>query len=67
MPHAETQDFVMMNATQFFILNLPEYKVFTQYLGEGSNYGYFLADLHRTFRINTGARYSTSRPTTRAN
>ncbi len=42
VPHAETQDFVMMNATQFFILNLPEYKVFTQYLGEGSNYGYFL-------------------------
>jgi catalase len=42
VPHAETQDFVMMNATQFFILNLPEYLVFTQYLGEGSNYGYFL-------------------------
>ncbi len=42
VPHAETQDFVMMNATQFFILNLPEYKVFTQYLGETSNYGYFL-------------------------
>jgi catalase len=43
VPHAETQDFVMMNATQFFILNLPEYLSFTQYLGEGSNYGYFLA------------------------
>ena len=42
VPHAETQDFVMMNATQFFILNLPEYLTFTQYLGEGSNYGYFL-------------------------
>ncbi len=42
VPHAETQDFVMMNATQFFILNLPEYLSFTQYLGEGSNYGYFL-------------------------
>ncbi|HEY4899510.1 MAG TPA: catalase family protein [Terriglobales bacterium] len=42
VPHAETQDFVMMNATQFFILNLPEYLVFTQYLGAGSNYGYFL-------------------------
>ncbi len=42
VPHAETQDFVMMNATQFFILNLPEYLGFTQYLGEGSNYGYFL-------------------------
>jgi hypothetical protein len=42
VPHAETQDFIMMNAKQFFILNLPEYLVFTQYLGEGSNYGYFL-------------------------
>jgi catalase len=41
VPHAETQDFVMMNATQFFILNLPEYLSFTQYLGEGSNFGYF--------------------------
>ena len=42
VPHAETQDFVMMNATRFFILNLPEYLIFTRYLGEGSNYGYFL-------------------------
>lgn len=42
VPHAETQDFALMNATQFFILNLPEYLSFTQYLGEGSNYGYFL-------------------------
>jgi hypothetical protein len=42
VPHAETQDFALMNATQFFILNLPEYLAFTQYLGEGSNYGYFL-------------------------
>lgn len=42
LPHAETQDFALMNATQFFILNLPEYLTFTQYLGEGTNYGYFL-------------------------
>ena len=42
VPHADTQDFVMMNATEFFILSLPEYLTFTQYLGEGSNYGYFL-------------------------
>jgi hypothetical protein len=42
VPHAETQDFVLMNATQFFILNLPEYLSFTNYLGQGSNYGYFL-------------------------
>jgi len=42
VPHAETQDFALMNATQFFILNLPEYLAFTQLLGEGTNYGYFL-------------------------
>jgi hypothetical protein len=41
VPHADTQDFALMNATQFFILNLPEYLSFTRYLGEGSNYGYF--------------------------
>lgn len=41
VPHAETQDFALMNATQFFILNLPEYLSFTNYLGQGSNYGYF--------------------------
>jgi catalase len=40
-PNAGTQDFVMMNATQFFILNLPEYVIFTSYLGQGSNVGYF--------------------------
>ena len=41
-PHAGTQDFVMMNATQFFILNMPEYLTFTSYLGQGSGVGYFL-------------------------
>lgn len=41
-PNAGTQDFVMMNATQFFILNLPEYLSFTSSLGQGSNVGYFL-------------------------
>jgi catalase len=41
-PNAGTQDFVMMNATQFFILNLPEYRSFTSSLGQGSKVGYFL-------------------------
>jgi hypothetical protein len=42
VPHAETQDFALMNANQFFIRTLPEYLSFTNYLGQGSNYGYFL-------------------------
>jgi catalase len=46
LPPAETQDFVMMNATQFFIRNIVEYTEFVKYLGSGLNararYGYFL-------------------------
>ena len=46
LPPASTQDFVLMNATQFFIRNIEEYNEFTKYLGSGlgirANYGYFL-------------------------
>jgi catalase len=45
-PPAQTQDFVMMNAEQFFIRNIEEYNEFTKYLGSGfgfrARYGYFL-------------------------
>jgi catalase len=45
-PPAGTQDFVMMNATQFFIRNIEEYTDFVKYLGSGldarARYGYFL-------------------------
>jgi catalase len=46
LPPAGTQDFALMNATQFFIRNITEYAEFTKYLGSGlgarANYGYFL-------------------------
>jgi catalase len=46
LPPAGTQDFALMNATQFFIRNITEYAEFTNYLGSGlgmrANYGYFL-------------------------
>jgi catalase len=46
LPPAGTQDFPLMNATQFFIRNIEEYAEFTKYLGSGlgmrANYGYFL-------------------------
>jgi len=46
LPHADTQDFPLMNATQFFIRNIEEYNEFTKYLGSGfgtrAKYGYFL-------------------------
>lgn len=46
LPPAGTQDFALMNATQFFIRNITEYNEFTKYLGSGfgpgANYGYFL-------------------------
>jgi catalase len=46
LPPAGTQDFPLMNATQFFIRNITEYAEFTKYLGSGlgvrANYGYFL-------------------------
>jgi catalase len=46
VPHADTQDFALMNATQFFIRNIEEYNEFTKYLGSGfgfrARYGYFL-------------------------
>ncbi len=46
LPHAETQDFPLMNATQFFIRDIGEYNEFTKYLGSGlgarADYGYFL-------------------------
>jgi catalase len=46
LPPADTQDFPLMNATQFFIRDINEYNEFTKYLGSGlgvrANYGYFL-------------------------
>jgi catalase len=46
LPPAGTQDFALMNATQFFIRNITEYAEFTKYLGSGfgarAEYGYFL-------------------------
>jgi catalase len=46
LPHADTQDFPLMNATQFFIRDINEYNEFTKYLGSGfgarAKYGYFL-------------------------
>jgi catalase len=33
LPHADTQDFALMNATQFFIRDIAEYNEFTTYLG----------------------------------
>jgi catalase len=46
LPPADTQDFPLMNATQFFIRNIREYNEFTKYLGSGfgarAKYGYFL-------------------------
>jgi catalase len=46
LPPAGTQDFALMNATQFFIRNITEYNEFTKYLGSGfglgARYGYFL-------------------------
>ncbi len=45
LPHADTQDFALMNATQFFIRTIEEYNEFTKYLGSGfgvrAQYGYF--------------------------
>jgi catalase len=45
LPPAGTQDFALMNATQFFIRNINEYNQFTKYLGSGfgvrARYGYF--------------------------
>jgi catalase len=45
LPPAATQDFPLMNATQFFIRNINEYAEFTQSLGSGlgakAQYGYF--------------------------
>jgi catalase len=46
LPPANTQDFALMNATQFFIRNIDEYAEFTRYLSSGldnrAKYGYFL-------------------------
>lgn len=46
LPPADTQDFPLMNATQFFIRDITEYAEFTKYLGSGfgatAKYGYFL-------------------------
>jgi catalase len=46
LPPAGTQDFALMNATQFFIRDINEYAEFTKYLGSGfgarAKYGYFL-------------------------
>lgn len=46
VPPASTQDFPLMNATQFFIRDINEYAEFTDYLSSGldnrARYGYFL-------------------------
>lgn len=39
---ARTQDFVMMNATNYFIRHLDDYVELTKYLAVGDNFGYFL-------------------------
>jgi hypothetical protein len=41
---AMTQDFVMMNATNYFIRHLADYVELTKYLALGDNFGYFLND-----------------------
>jgi catalase len=45
LPPADTQDFPLMNATQFFIRDITEYAEFTNYLGSGlgarAQYAYF--------------------------
>ena len=45
VPHADTQDFALMNATQFFIRDIAEYADFTKYLSSGlgtrAKYAYF--------------------------
>ena len=38
---ATTQDFILMNASAFFLRSLREYVVFTRYQGEGDPVGYF--------------------------
>ncbi len=54
LPPADTQDFALMNATQFFIRNIKEYNEFTKYLGSGlgfrAEYGYFLGGFTLDFR-----------------
>jgi catalase len=40
--HALTQDFVLMNATNYFIRELADYVELTKYLALGDNFGYFL-------------------------
>ena len=40
--NAPTQDFVMMNATNYFIRYLADYVELTKYLAVGDNFGYFL-------------------------
>ncbi len=53
LPPADTQDFALMNATQFFIRNIDEYNEFTKYLGSGlgarAKYGYFLGGITLDF------------------
>ena len=39
---AKTQDFVMMNATNYFIRHLEDYVELTKYLAVGDNTGYFI-------------------------
>jgi catalase len=54
LPPAATQDFPLMNATQFFIRDINEYNEFTKYLGSGlgwrAQYGYFLGGFTPDFR-----------------
>jgi hypothetical protein len=40
-PDAPTQDFVMMNSTNYFIRELDDYVELTKYLAVGDNFGYF--------------------------
>ena len=58
---AHTQDFLMINNPVFFIRNVQEYSVLTQYQGQGSQFGYFFRGSKnpsrwelREFRIGLG-------------
>jgi catalase len=42
LPHAETQDFLLINSPQFIVRNLREYATFSRYAAQGSAFGYFL-------------------------